>query len=259
MDISEHNPAWVLVAGDWHRNLHAAFPKRVIKLAQQLMIDTILHVGDFGYKYATTDAYTFEKPLHRALIEADIKLVWVDGNHENHEMLRTLPRLDNGFVQTGARGNIFYAPRGHRWEWSGRKFGALGGAWSPNWARLKEGSTLFKDLEETTWKDFETLGNEPLDYLVTHDVPARVAMKTMFGIVEKTETRKILQKAVDVTKPSRIFSGHWHQRLDYLLPRLDGQNTIGHVLDKEWTVGNVLILDLITNEIIPLPYNWTNP
>lgn len=259
LDISDHNPTWVLVAGDWHRNHFAAFPKKVIKLAQELQIDTILHVGDFGYKYGSTDAYTFEKPLHKALIEADIKLVWVDGNHENHPMLNELPRLDNGFVQTGARGNIFHAPRGHRWEWSGRKFGALGGAWSPNWARLVEGRTVFTELEQPTWEDFDKLGSDPLDYLITHDVPEQLEIVGPFGKPKKTITREILQAAVDRTQPSRIFSGHWHRRLNYSLPHANGFETIGHILDKEWTVGNVLILDLVTNDIIPLPYSWTKP
>jgi hypothetical protein len=257
-DISNHNPTWVLIAGDWHRNPHAAWPKKVIEFAAKNQIDTILHVGDFGYKYGSTDAYYFEKPLHQALLEHNVKLVWVDGNHENHEMLRTLPRLPNGFVQTGKRGNIFYAPRGHRWTWSGRTFGALGGAWSPNGARLKEGVTVFKELEQPTWDDLAKLGNEPLDYLISHDAPERVALKSLFGIVEKTPTRKILQKAVDLTKPSRVFSGHWHRRLDYRLPRADGLESMSHILDKEWTQGNIVILDLVTNELISLPESWTN-
>jgi hypothetical protein len=257
VDISKHNPKLVLVAGDWHRNPHAAFPKKVVELAKSLQIDTILHVGDFGYKYGSTDAYMFEKPLHRALLEADVKLVWVDGNHENHPMLNELPRLDNGFVQTGARGNIFYAPRGHRWEWSGRRFGALGGAWSPNWAKLKEGRTLFLELEQPTWADLELLGDNPLDYLVTHDVPERLAIKSPFGLPTKTVTREILQQAVDRTNPKRIFSGHWHQRLDYRLPLLNGSETFGHILNREWNADNVLILDLEHNEILPLPNTWT--
>lgn len=258
-NLNDLNPTWVLIAGDWHRNHFAAFPKKVIKLAQEMKIDTIIHLGDFGYKYGTTDAYTFEKPLHQALLEAEVTLVWVDGNHDNHALLRELPVRADGFVQTGARGNIYHAPRGHRWEWTGKKFASLGGAWSPNWQSLVEGKTLFSSLEETTWADLERLGNAPLDYLLTHDTPERLAIKGIFGTTKKTVTREILQKAVDATKPSRIFSGHWHRRLDYRLPRADGLETFGHILDKEWTVGNVLILDLTTNEIIPLPFSWTGP
>lgn len=256
-DISKHNPSKVIVAGDWHRNPYATWPKRVVEFAAQNQIDTILHVGDFGYNYGSTDAYSFEKPLHEALQKNDVKLVWIDGNHENHEMLRDAPRLSNGFVQTGKRGNIFYAPRGQRWTWSGRDFGALGGAWSPNGERLKEGLTVFKDLEQPTWDDLGKLGDSPLDYLITHDAPERVALKSILGIVEETPTRKILQKAVDTTKPSRVFSGHWHRRLDYRLPRADGLESMGHILDKEWTPGNIVILDLILNELTAPPAEWT--
>lgn len=256
-DISKHNPSWIIVAGDWHRNPYAAFPKRVIKLAKELQIDTIVHVGDFGYKFGTTNAYTFEKPLHQALIDAGVHLVWIDGNHENHEMLRTLEPLPNGFIQTGARGNIYYAPRGHRWEWSGKKFGALGGAWSPNWRFLKAGVTLFELLEETKPEDLERLGYEKLDYLIAHDVPSRISMKSFIPGVVPTQTRELLQKAVDRTKPERVFSGHWHTRLDFRIPRSDGGESWGHVLNKEWTLDNILILDLWTNEIVPLPTWWT--
>ena len=256
INIDELNPGRVIIAGDWHRNLFAAWPKIVIRLAQELEISTIVHVGDFGYKYGSIDAYNFEKPLHKALLDAHINLIWIDGNHDNHEMrLRLSTGVDN-FIQTGARGNIYYAPRGLRWQWAGKTFGALGGAFSPNWRKLVEGKTLFKELEEVTWNDLEKLGKAPLDYLITHDVPERVILSSPLGIMQKTETRVILQEAVDTTKPLRVFSGHWHRRVDFRIPRADGQTSFGHILDKEWTKGNVLILDLITDEIIPLPLSW---
>jgi len=257
-DIATINPLRILVVGDWHRNIHAAFPKKVVAYAKSIGIEVILHVGDFGYKYGVrgNDAYMFEKPLHRALQEAGIQLVWVDGNHENHEYLRALPLLPNGFAQTGARGNIYYAPRGLRWQWSGRTFGALGGALSINAARLQEGVTLFADLEEPTYEDLDKLGKDKLDYLVCHDVPMRVALKSIFGVPVKSETRIVLQKAVDTLKPERVFSGHWHQRSDFRIPRDDDGETFGHILDKEFTVGNILILNLEDNTIENPPANW---
>ena len=253
----EHNPKRILIAGDWHRTSHAEFPKRVIDYAKSQGIGTILHVGDFGYKFGSDQAYYFEKPLHMALKESEINLFWIDGNHENHEYLRTLEPLPSGFCQTGSRGHIYYCPRGLRWEWSGRKFGALGGALSPNRSHLTEGKTLFAGLEETKEEDLDRLGTEPLDYLITHDVPRRVALKENYIIPSAMNpTRNLLQRAVDTTKPKRVFSGHWHRRLDFRIPRKDNLESFGHLLNKEWRHDNIVILDLEADEIIEPDPAW---
>lgn len=251
IDIAELNPSRVLVAGDWHRHSGARFAIRVIEYAAKHGIGAIIQTGDFGFRFGadSENGYIFEKPLQLALKKHGIYLVWVDGNHDNHQWLREQKALHNGFVKTGSSAHVFYAPRGHRWTWSGRTFGALGGAWSFNWYSLKEGVTLFKALEEVKQEDVDKLGDLPLDYLITHDAPASVQLESIFGELEPEKSRALIQQAVDRTTPRRVFSGHWHQRRDKKALRADGSHSEVHVLNKENTAGNFVILDLEYDKI----------
>lgn len=250
----------IVIAGDWHRAVDATFPKRVIELASREGISTILHLGDLGYSFGGRDPKEFEAPLSEALDAADITLYFVDGNHENHELLQSLPAEDDGFKNLDAKGRVRYAPRGHRWHWLGRSFGSLGGAYSVNWPALREGVSLFRDLEEPTLSDLAKLGTEPLDYLITHDVPTTVTMGYSVNNpwVDReliTRTREVLQCATENTRPKRIFSGHWHQRKDYIFTHNNGDVSEGHILNREYHEDNILILNLAENSI-ETPNDW---
>jgi len=247
-----------MVAGDWHRHRHARHAIQAIRFAHDNGVKVIVHVGDFGYRYGrdADNGFLFEKPIQLALEKYDVTLIWIDGNHDNHALLRSLEPLPNGFVKTGSSGRMFYAPRGLRWIWHDRVFAALGGAFSVDHHHRKEGFDLFAELEEVSRDDLNKLGTEHVDYLFCHDVPKRVSMKSMFNFVVPENTRELIQEAVDTTKPLRVFSGHWHQRRDYRIPRKDGGESFGHCLNKEYCDDNVLFLDLITNEVINPPLRW---
>lgn len=106
--------------------------------------------------------------------------------------------------------------------------------------------------------DVDTLSDEPLDVLVTHDVPEGGALvKSGFPVrepelSEANEVRALLRQAVDRTKPHLVFCGHWHQRRSGVITHPDGSQTTTHVLDMEWTHGNAVVLDLDTLDVQPL-------
>lgn len=251
-NLQEIVPTRLVVAGDWHRHTGANHAIKVIEHAAKIGADGIVHVGDLGYNYnmQRSGGYAFEKPLRNALNEHDLFMVWIDGNHENHAWLRELPIREDGFVQTGSGGRIFWAPRGLRWTWLDVKFGALGGAYSINKKVLREGITQFSDLEEVKIEDVEKLGNDKLDILLTHDVPLNVFMKSTLVLrpeIEKAAnvSRKNIEQAVLNTDPEHMFAGHWHKRVDERFVNPYTQHTTDvHVLNMEYRKGNAVVLDL---------------
>lgn len=256
-------PWRIAIAGDWHGNRHWA--KKMIQIAHKSGADFIVHVGDLGYNFdsASKNGAVFNKPLQKELEKHDMNLIWVDGNHDNHQWLQGLPRRSDGFIQTGSAGRVYYAPRGHRWTWGGITFGTLGGAYSINAHRLQEGISLFAKLEEPSIKDMETLGHEKLDILITHDVAWTVPVKKIITLDEKREkqaniTRQIILEAVQRTKPDLIFSGHWHQRVTHNIVREDGGVTVQHVLDKENSPNNMVLLDIFDLDITNIDTNKYN-
>lgn len=234
------------VAGDWHGNTR--WMHQVLACAARDGYKVIVHVGDL--KVLWYDEYPdypepggFTAGLAHLLEELGLVFIFIDGNHDVHPKLRALPVNQDGFGVISER--LLYAPRGHRWALRGVRFGALGGAYSIDRYRGTEGRDWF--LEETTiLGDVDALGAEPLDVLITHDVPAGIDVETMFDLPEALErevyiVRSLLRDAVRNTEPRLVFSGHWHQRRTGLM---SGLETRVHVLDKEYKAGNVVSLDL---------------
>lgn len=252
----DHLAPWrVVIAGDWHGNRHWATTS--IRRAHEVGADFIVHVGDFGYNFdrASKDEYVFNAPVQKALKKYDMNIVWIDGNHDNHAWLNGLPARPDGFVQTGSGGRVFWAPRGHRWNWSGFKFGALGGAFSVNASVLTEGLSIFAELEDVKQEDVDRLGTGKLDVLLTHDIPFGVPVHKFFTITDSREdsavaTRKKILEAVNNTRPEYVFSGHWHQRLQHDLVRdSDSGITKQHILDRETKNGNLVVFDLFDKSV----------
>jgi hypothetical protein len=116
-------PARVAFAGDWHANTRWSIA--AIAYAADHGADVIVHLGDFGYEFRSA----FVSGLDRALTRAGLRLLFVDGNHENFPTLLRYPVSGNGLRQLSGR--IWHLPRGYRgsgWAsggWPGRS--ALGG------------------------------------------------------------------------------------------------------------------------------------
>lgn len=256
-NIPEINPARIVIAGDWHRHTGANHARRVVEYAAKHGADGIVHVGDFGYNYAWGphgSGYSFEKPLRKILAAHDMFLLWVDGNHENHAWLRNLPVREDGFVQTGGSGRIFWVPRGHRWTWYDTTFAGLGGAYSINKKYLVEGVSQFSDFEEVSENDVAKLGEEKVNVLLTHDVPISAPMTSSLKLHPETESaanysRVQLQNAVENVKPDYLFSGHWHKFMKYEM-NIDEHVVDATVLNMEYRQGNAVLFDVVLQEIV---------
>jgi predicted phosphodiesterase len=237
----------ILIAGDWHGSTR--WMRQALACAARDGYEAVVHVGDlkvlwpdeFYPDFADSGGFTAE--LVKTLEDLGLVFIFVDGNHDAHPALRTLPPTADGFGVISDR--LLYAPRGHRWSLGGVRFGALGGAYSIDRYRGTEGWDWFQE-ESTVPEDVAALGTEPLDVLITHDVPAGIDVESVFGLPEAIEresyiVRSLLRDAVRATAPKLVFSGHWHQRRTGLMP---GMETRVHVLDKEFTAGNLVSLDL---------------
>lgn len=239
----------ILVAGDWHGNERWA--RHVISSAGEQGYEIILHVGDLNIFYPDDSMVwegSFAWHLSDALTQAGMGMIFIDGNHDNHDELDTIHPREDGFKEIDSR--LLYAPRGHRWMMRGRRFGALGGAFSINRSTMTLGWDWWA-TEETTEQNVAVLGNEPLSVLLTHEVPAGIDVQTSFQLPDALEAqakanRILVADAVRNTNPRLVFSGHWHQRITQHMPF---STTVVNVLDCEYREGNVVSLDLETLEV----------
>lgn len=219
----------ILLVGDVHGN--EFFARNCVDKAVLEHVDVIIQVGDFGYWEHTQSGRNFLDGLEKRLVEArgvrpGLEWWFLDGNHENHDMLAELSRDDRGLGEV--RDHIFHIPRGWRCRFGEYEWGFVGGAFSIDYQRRTKGISIW-DQEQTTLADIDALGRARLDVLCAHDVFAGVDLDVVcpfrFNLnardeAHANETRILLADAVAATKPSRYFHGHWHNAYEYQMGKV---------------------------------------
>ena len=142
----------ILILGDLHAQFH--FLPKVIRHAQEIAhIDSIIQLGDFGiFKSTFTKLPRLTKPLY-----------FVEGNHEDFDLLGQLRKNGEGIVQL--KKNLFHVGRGTQWEMDGLTWTGLGGSEFFDAYNCPQGST-FTDEEIDI-----TLSKGKTDILISHDGP----------------------------------------------------------------------------------------
>jgi hypothetical protein len=238
----------LLVAGDTHGD-----PQHTIYLYEQALMNEcagIFQVGDYGYWEHLEGGAAYLDMCSEVGAANDLDLWWIDGNHENHTMLRALygpggsqyKPTPEGFWEIRPR--VYYVPRGTRWNWDGVELMGLGGAYSIDKAyRLKEeekeqvyidqhvGYTLtrkWRDIDlahrrwgHTRWWPEEEISDaelnyalrdqRPLDILFTHDKPRSTNPHPRFtGIDACNPNQDKIQAVMRALTPSLVVHGHLH-------------------------------------------------
>ena len=246
------DPTRLLVAGDTHGN-HLHWKHVLLPAAREHQVDGIVQLGDFGYWPLTGEGLNYLAWLSAELDDDDLRVIFVDGNHEDHKALRQLPTRPDGFVEVTDR--ILWAPRGHRWTWQGVLFLALGGAYSIDrqYRKLDSGRWgWFKEEVITPEEAQQAIAGGPADVLLTHDAPAGALPMVAGGRHDPAtlQSARHVQAVAEATKPQLLLHGHWHQ---FQQVRLPGQETEVIGLSYDGTRKSWLVLDLPGLEITHEP------
>ncbi len=219
----------LLVAGDWHGDTNHAY--HVLVTASKRDCSAVMQVGDFGYWEHSQDGEKFLKNVSRQSVMQGVPVYFIDGNHENHTMLREKYGPTNEQHETTPEGfwvirdNVFYIPRGIVWEWSGRRFMGLGGAYSVDrdWRIMQE---LKKRKPLTLWWPEEELtddevaaavkaGEGGIDVIFTHDKPrGSTPPWDRKDLPECWPNQDRVLEVVKAVQPRLLFHGHLHVRYD---------------------------------------------
>ena len=135
--------------------------------------DMAVVLGDFGLFWSGSDT---EKYWLKWLQEKKYNIVVVPGNHENYEMIFSLPVVPfmGGEAYQGGK-NIFVLKRGGVFNFGGKIYFAMGGAlsvdrgsrrnriswWEEETPSKAEWDYAFENLEKVGWK---------VDYVISHDI-----------------------------------------------------------------------------------------
>lgn len=212
-------PERVVFAGDWHGNTNFGCGR--ITSAASHGAEVLLHVGDFGLWQGQQGA-AYLGALEKVCGRVGLPVLWIDGNHENFDLVAELPR-EGGLGRVSD--HIWHAPRGTRWQWGGVRWGGLGGATSVDKRTRVPGESWWPQ-EELTSADVATwIDGGPVDVVLTHDAPAGFDIP---GITHKDGVlwwggeaisiaeahRERLADALVPTRPALVVHGHFHVRYE---------------------------------------------
>lgn len=226
-------PTLVMAAGDAGGD--AAWVNRLAHRAatrlERQPVKIILQAGDFGIEPGPPgDKY--RNAVLRSLRYYDVRLWFVDGNHDWPE---GAARLDI----TGEDAQYLnHLPRGHRWEWHGRTWLAMGGGVSldkggqvcpgceqagcgachgTGWLRPPrvEGESWWPGEEITLAQAEAAIAAGPADVLLAHDCPARVTHSwpgprrfSWQDLARQEQHAELLQCITSGTRPRHVIHGH---------------------------------------------------
>jgi predicted phosphodiesterase len=256
--LERDSPGRVVMAGDWHGN-RAQAVTAVRESVQHLAdenVKIILQAGDFGI-WSGQAGHAYRHELSRVLAEVNATLCFIDGNHEDFDLLQTLRGDTDPDAPAEIGDRIWHLPRGLRWTWHDREWLALGGAASPDRdIRLRNGWGWWEQ-ERITGEDIacavaETDGSaRPAQVMITHEAPLCAPVRYLDpapsswlaqDLVRGEGHRMIIEGVARAVQADYLIHGHHHQ--GYQANVGPGLEVTG--LDMDGNPGNWGILDTVT-------------
>jgi Icc-related predicted phosphoesterase len=228
----------VMFAGDIHGNLdHAEW---LFGHAREQGVNVIIACGDFGYWPHYRWGEKFLNAVAEMAEKNDIKFYWVDGNHENHDLLDDLVEThgaDNPIPMYNE--NMNYIPRGCVFTIGSKKIMGYGGAYSWDWKHRELGLSWWKQELINDYK-VDELPEQKVDILVTHEAPLGKQISYKDDIAISVHQRELVSEIQSKVNPALHVCGHHHTRETW-----NNGDTEVHVLGRdEMEADSVLIIDI---------------
>jgi calcineurin-like phosphoesterase family protein len=249
------------VAGDWHGNTQWA-QVTVKKIAEELKDEDekiIFQLGDFGF-WPGDWGKSYIRGLTTTLEEVGAELFFIDGNHENHPLLRKNAerhKILDKREPVPITGRITWLQRGTRATISGKEWLFLGGAASVDRQHRVEGQSWFPEERITDEQAGAAIAGGPAEVLVCHDSPAFVQIKfpeypkwPVQDLALSQVNREKLEEVVRQVKVKYVMHGHMHMsfealtEVNYMDGSTDDVRTNCFNCDGEY--GNWGILDTVS-------------
>ena len=210
--------------GDTHGDM-----QHVLTVARTMSargVELMVVLGDFGFLWPGHNWGIDIEKLSRRLKMTAQTLAFVDGNHEDFDLLYNFPVADDGL--RWIRPNIVHIPRGYRTVLaSGATLAALGGANSVDIGHRVLGRSVWEE-ESITEADLTTLGHEEADVLIGHDAPLDLRSLDAWlaatdhgwppaGLKYSTEGRAMFHRGFLQVRPRLYLGGHYHRHIDELV------------------------------------------
>ena len=197
-------------------DVHGDRDFRQIYNAKKLGITHLIICGDFGHIW--DGSYKEQKRLNY-MNKIGIKILFVDGNHENFDLLYKYPvsEIYSGKVQV-IRENIIHLMRGEIYTINNKKFFTFGGAASTDKEFRTEGKSWWKQ-ELPNIEEYQNAmlnlqkHNFNVDYIITHTCFSNALIR-LGGDYRVDDMSNFLNYVKTQTNYKYWFFGHMHTNTD---------------------------------------------
>lgn len=177
--------------------------------------DYLIPVGDFGMLWCGVPDGE-EKWLRKWYGDRNYTTLFVDGNHENHERLQELERVEMfGGIVGKVSDSIYHLRRGEIYTIEDKKIFVFGGAQSIDKAHRKPHVSWWPgEVPSYAEQDYaiENLNkhNNEVDFILTHTCPDEIGNILMRTKVEDDPTSKFLTFISQSVIFKQWHFGHFH-------------------------------------------------
>lgn len=175
--------------------------------------DYLIILGDAGVLWNGVE----DKDVQQILNNLTVTTLWLDGNHENFDMLKSYTEdIWHGGRVHFISDSIIHLERGQVFKIDGLSFFTFGGAnsidksirrtglswWPEEMPSDYEYEEGLRNLEKVNWK---------VDYILTHTCPEFVANQLVTYIYPGEETlQRYFNRIAEEVEFKKWFFGHWH-------------------------------------------------
>ena len=208
----------IYITGDTHIpvDVQKLSAKQFPQQKEMTKKDYVIICGDFG---GVWDGSNEEKYWIKWLKNKNFTTLFIDGNHENFEMLDALPLIEfGGGVAHKIDDGIYHLIRGEVYTIDEKKLFAFGGASSHDKAFRTEGKNWWKE-EMPNEQEYEKAEKNlekndfNVDYVITHSAPTSIQ-----GEIAPTYEINILTDFLEKIKNTvcckKWFFGHYHKDVE---------------------------------------------
>ncbi len=215
----------VFVCGDTHGDEFdtSKLSKRKFRVQKELTKDDVMiQLGDFGWVYYPFGENKEQEYWLDVLAGRSYTLAVVLGNHENYDLIETLPiemKWGNEVrVLYRKTGNIYFLKRGGVYEINGRKILVIGGAESTDRGTRNEGISWWRQeclsyAETESCLDEIEIHGDTYDYVLSHTCPESIIYRLVGGkfLDRKCSVASFLQHIDGIVKCKEWHFGHFHK------------------------------------------------
>ena len=199
----------VYITGDTHGDF-TRFKNAVLKKADAN--DIVIVCGDFGFFW---DDSKKEQKYRQKLSELKYTVAFVDGCHENYDMLEAYPVSDwNGGKARVIAPNIVHLLRGEIYTICGKRFFTFGGGHSQDFEyRTAEN---WWEREQPTYEEIlhaaENLKahENKVDYIITHEPPASLKDCLRVDMMQRLEVHAFFEDLTQICSFRQWYFGKCH-------------------------------------------------